>query len=169
MPGDNPTLQAAEEATGQAPLNAQPSSPQPPQHGPVVSDPTVDTVPPALQNLHAPFQGFVLGLDSADTRTKNSNTIPKTQSSEYPTDSEFENLVKAGLKPEGPVRAETIRPQDVKWPADYREIIKSVETVGEPNNLQVYKVVQGVGKAELFAVSLDLVNERLVGVRFPEQ
>ena len=73
------------------------------------------------------------------------------------------------MKPEGPVRAEEIRPEAVKWPEDYREVIKRVETVGEPEDLKVFKVVQGKGKAEIFAVSLDLVRDRLVGVKFPEQ
>jgi len=44
-----------------------------------------------------------------------------------------------------------------------------VETVGEPEDLKVFKVVQGKGKAEIFAVSLDIERERLVGVKFPEQ
>ena len=163
----NPTLRAAEEATGMEPLNAAPSEPQPPQHAPVVSDPTVDTVPTALQNIHAPFQGFVLALDSADTRTKNKDTISKA--GDYPDSSKFEDLVQAAMKPEGPVRAEEIKPEEVKWPEDWREIIKRVETVGEPNDLRVFKVVEGKGKAEIMAVSLDLVNDRLVGVKFPEQ
>ncbi|GAB7366560.1 hypothetical protein MBLNU230_g8546t1 [Neophaeotheca triangularis] len=163
----NPTVRSAEEATGMEPLNAQPSKPQPPQHDPIVSDPTVDTVPTALQNLHAPFTGFVLALDAADTRTKSKDTI--RTSSDYPDSSKFEDLVKAALKPEGPVRAEGIQPEDVKWPESYREIMKTVETMGEPNDLKVYKVIQGKNKAEIFAVSLDLENDRLVGVKFPEQ
>lgn len=149
------------------PLNAQPSEPQPPQHAPVVSDPTVDTVPTALSNLHAPFTGFVMALDAADTREKGKNTI--RTSSDYPDSSKFEDLVKASLKPEGPVRAEQIDPGAVNWPDSYREVIKTVETTAEPNDLKVYKVIQGVKKAEIFAVSLDLENDRLVGVKFPEQ
>ncbi|KAI7203317.1 hypothetical protein KC316_g1084 [Hortaea werneckii] len=170
MVGDNPTLASAEEATGVEPLNGPPSEPQPPQHIPLVSDPTVDTVPTALQNLHSPFQGFVLALDAADTRTKNKDSVSKSGGdASYPSDSQFEDLVQSAMKPEGPVRAEEIRPENVKWPEDYREVIKRVETVGEPEDLKVFKVVQGKGKAEIFAVSLDLVRDRLVGVKFPEQ
>ncbi|EMC95961.1 hypothetical protein BAUCODRAFT_123242 [Baudoinia panamericana UAMH 10762] len=164
MSSGNPTLDAAQKATGMEPLNAQPSEPQPPQHGAYVKDPTIDTVPPALQGLHPPFEAFVLALDSTDSRSKNNQSVnPAT----YPTDSEFENLVKAGLKPEGPVRAEAIKPEDVEWPEGYREVVKHLESVGDERNIKAYKVVEGRKKAEMFVLALDLDNDRLVGVRFP--
>jgi len=163
--GDNPTVKSAEEETGLQPLNAAPGEPQPPQNTPAVSDPTLD-VPPGLQNLPPPFQPFVLGLDAANTRTKNKQSIsPAT----YPSNSEFEDLVKAGLKPEGPARAESVKAEDVKWPEGYREIMKRVESDGEERDLKVFRVVQGKNKSEMFVVSVDLENDRLVGVRFPEQ
>lgn len=148
------------------PLNAGPKGPQPPQHGPVVSDPTIDQVPASLQDIPEPFQGFVLGLDASDTRTKNKNSISP---SDYPDSSKFEDLVKAGLKPEGPVRAEAIKAEDVKSPEGYADVVKLVKGEGVEGDLKVYKVVQGKKKAEIYAVTLDLDNDRLVGIKFPEQ
>lgn len=148
------------------PLNAGPTEPQPPQYTPVVSDPTVDTIPSALQSLPAPFQPFALALDSADTRTKNKKSVSP---SDYPDSSKFEDLVRAGLKPEGPVRAENVQLEGVNLPDGAREIMKKVKGSGEEGDLKVYKVIQGKNKAELFLVSLDLDNDRLVGVKFPEQ
>lgn len=166
MASGNPTLDSAQEDTGIAPLNVGAAEPQPPQHGPVVSDPTIDTIPPALQSLPAPFESFVMALDATDSRTKNKQSVsPAT----YPSDSEFEDLVKAGLRPEGPVRAEEVQPQGVKWPEGYREVVKQLESVGEGQHTKVYKVVRGQKKADLFVVSLDLENDRLVGVKFAEQ
>lgn len=160
----NPTLDAANAATGEEPLNIQPNGPQPPQHAPVVSDPTIDQLPPALRNLPAPFESFVLPLDSENTRTKNNQSI----STDYPDSSRFEELVKATLKPEGPVRAESVRPEDVTWPEGCREIMKKIELTGEERDLKVYQVVQGVGKGEMYAVTLDLDNDRMLGVKFPK-
>jgi hypothetical protein len=167
MSSGNPTLDAAQKDTGMAPLNGQPSEPQPPQHDPVVSDPTIDTVPKALQGIPHPFESFVLALDTNNrTSSKNSQTISPDK---YPTDSEFEDLVKAGLHPEGPVRAEQLEPSNVKWPEGYREVVKHVESFGVDQGIKAYRVMRGKKKADIYVVSVDTDNERLVGVRFPEQ
>jgi hypothetical protein len=167
MASGNPTLDSAEADTGMAPLNAGPTEPQPPQHAPFTKDPTIDNIPTALQNVHAPFEAFVLPLDTNQrTGSKNSQTI---STDTYPNDDQFEDLVKAGLHPEGPVRAEQIKPQDVRWPDGYREVIKHVESLGAEQDVRMFKVVRGQKKSEVFVVSLDVDNERLVGVRFPHE
>lgn len=161
---DNPTVQSAEEATGQAPLNAQPSEPQLPQHGSFVADPTMDTLPASLANLPEPFQAFVLALDTRDSREKNSQSVDPE---DYPNASKFEDLVKRGLRPEGPARAESVKVDEVKWPAGFETVKGIVAECGE--SLKAYEVVQGVRKADVFFVNVDLDNDRLVGVRFPKQ
>lgn len=164
MPSDNPTVKSAEEATGMAPLNAGPTEPQPPQHEPVVSDPTVD-LPPALSRLPAPFQGFQFPTQDSNTRSKKERSI----STDWPNDNAFEDLVKKHIRPEGPVRAEEIKAEDVSWPEGYREVLKSVESTSSEQNLKVFRVVQGKRKSDIYAASLDLDEDRLVGVFFSEQ
>ncbi|TKA65070.1 hypothetical protein B0A55_09747 [Friedmanniomyces simplex] len=167
MASGNPTVAAAQQDTGMAPLNTRPSSPQPPQHDPVVVDPTIDTIPKALQGIPEPFEAFVLPLDTNPRSSAKSNhTI---SSGNYPTESQFEDLVKAGLHLEGPVRAEHLKPQGLKWPDGYREVVKHVESVDGEQHVGMYKVFRGQHKAEVYVVSLDTDNERLVGVRFPDQ
>ncbi|KAK5123279.1 hypothetical protein LTR85_002709 [Meristemomyces frigidus] len=169
MAGDNPTLASAEQDTGIAPLNAGPSAPQPPQHDPIVSDPTIDDIPSALQSPPAPFQPFTLALDAASgTHSRNKRSVP--ESSGYPSDSDFEDLVKATLRPEGPARAESIKAEDVRWPEGSKgDIVKRVKSAGSEGDVKVYKLVQGKRKADIFVVSLDVDSDTLVGVRFPEQ
>ncbi|KAM0719094.1 hypothetical protein Q7P37_004999 [Cladosporium fusiforme] len=161
---DNPTVRSAEEATGMSPLNAQPSEPQPPQHGSFLADPTMDTLPPSLTNLPSPIQAFVLALDTRDTRDKNAESIDP---SKYPDASKFEDLVKKGLRPEGPARAQDVPLEQVQWPAGFEAIKQIVAENGE--GLKAFEVVQGVKKADVFVVAVDLDNDRLVGVRFPKQ
>lgn len=161
---DNPQVHSAEEATGMEPLNKQPSQPQIPQSGSMVKDPTMDTLPSSLSNLPSPFEAFVLGLDTRDSREKNSETIdPAT----YPNDSKFEDLVRKGLKPEGPARAQGVNVGEVQWPAGYEAVKQMVADEGE--GLKAFEVVMGVKKAEVFVVAVDLDNDRLVGVKFPKQ
>ena len=159
MSSDNPAVASAEEATGLQPLNAGPTEPQPPQHEPAVSDPTIDTIPSSLQDLPAPYESFVLALDSSDSRSASS----------YPSDSQFEDLVRAGLLPEGPVRAESVETANVKTPDGFEDILRMLENVGEGGQAKVYRIVRGQKKADVFVVTLDLDNDRLVGVKFPEQ
>jgi hypothetical protein len=164
MASGNPTLDVAEASTGIEPLNSGPSSPQPPQHAAFTKDPTIDNIPPALQKLHAPFSAFVLPL-STNQRTSSTNSY-SISTEAYPNDSQLEDIVKSTLHPEGPVRAEQIKPQDVRWPDGYREVIKHVESLGAEPDVMLWKVVRGQKKAEIFVVSLDVDGERLVGVRF---
>jgi hypothetical protein len=161
---DNPTVRSAEEATGLEPLNKQPSQPQIPQSGSMVKNPTLDTLPQSLSNLPKPFEAFVLGLDIRDSREKNSESIdPAT----YPSDSKFEDLVKKGLKPEGPARAQAVDVQEVQWPSGFEAVRQMVAEAGE--GLKAFEVVMGLHKSEVFVISVDLDNDRLVGVKFPKQ
>jgi len=161
---DNPTLLSAEQATGLEPLNKQPSHPQPPQNGSMVKNPTLDTLPPSLSNLPSPFEAFVLGLDTRDSREKNSESIDPTT---YPDDSKFEDLVKKGLKPEGPARAQAVSVEEVKWPVGFEAVRQMVAEAGE--RLKAFEVVMGLQKSEVFVISVDLENDRIVGVKFPKQ
>lgn len=164
QPNDNPTVLSAEQATGLSPLNKQPSQPQPPQSGSMVKNPTLDTLPSSLSNLPSPFTPFVLALDTRDSREKNDNTIdPAT----YPDSSKFEDLVKAGLKPEGPARAQAVDLGEVKWPAGFEAVKPMVADAGE--GLKAFEVVTGVHKAEVYVVAVDLGAERIVGVKFPKE
>lgn len=164
QPNDNPTLVSAEQATGLSPLNSQPSEPQIPQSGSVVKNPTLDTLPQSLSNLPSPFTAFVLALDTRDSREKNDNSVnPAT----YPGSSKFEDLVKAGLKPEGPARAQAVNVEELKWPAGFEAVKQMVADAGE--GLKAFEVVMGVHKAEMYVVSVDLENERLVGVKWAKE
>lgn len=130
----------------------------------MVKNPTLDTLPPSLSNLPSPFTAFVLGLDARDSRDKSSATIdPAT----YPDSSKFEDLVRAGLKPEGPARAQAVDLEEVKWPAGFEAVEQMVKDAGE--GTKAFEVVMGVRKAEVFVVSVDLENERLVGVKFAKE
>jgi hypothetical protein len=161
---DNPTLLSAEEATGLEPLNKQPSQPQIPQSGSMLKNPTLDTLPESLSALPEPFEAFVLGLDTRDSREKNSESIDPTT---YPNDSKFEDLVKKGLKPEGPARAQAVNVEEVKWPAGFEAVRQMVAEAGEGS--KAFEVVMGLHKSEVFVISVDLDNDRIVGVKFPRQ
>jgi hypothetical protein len=161
---DNPTVRSAEEATGMEPLNKQPSQPQVPQGGSMVKDPTMDTLPESLSNLPEPFEAFVLGLDTRDSREKNSESIDPTT---YPNDSKFEDLVRKGLKPEGPARAQPANIEEVQWPAGFEAVKHMVAEAGD--GLKAFEVVMGLHKSEIFVISVDMENDRIVGVKFPKQ
>lgn len=164
QPNDNPTVLSAEQATGLSPLNKQPSEPQVPQSGSMVKNPTLDTLPSSLSNLPSPFTPFVLALDTRDSREKNDDSInPAT----YPDSSKFEDLVKAGLKPEGPARAQSVNVEEVKWPDGLEAVKQMVADAGE--GLKAFEIVTGMHKAEVFVVSVDLKGERIVGVKFPKE
>lgn len=167
MAKGNPTVDAAQADTGLAPLNEGPKDPRPPQHGDFVKDPTLDTLPEQLQDLPAPFEGLVLPLETTGNHTSATNSQTVSLDG-YPKDNQFGDLVKAHLHPEGPVRAESIKPQDVKWPDGYRSILKKVEGLGDEEDVRVFKVVRGTRKAEILVVTLDTKNERWIGVRFSE-
>lgn len=124
----------------------------------------MDTLPPSLANLPSPIQAFVLALDSRDSREKNSQSVDPTT---YPDASKFEDLVKKGLRPEGPARAQEVQLEQVQWPAGFEAVKQIVAENGE--GMKAFEVVQGVRKADVFVVVVDLDNDRLVGVRFPKQ
>ena len=156
MTSDNPTLAAANESTGLEPLNAQPTSPQPPkQH------PTGDEIPSSLTSLPTGFEPFVFPLDLG-SRTKSSQTV-----SALPSANAFKDLVKAKIRPPGPARAEEV---DVKaWEAEmgseYADIVDKVRNAVEGGQVKVYKVGTGLGKGEYYVAGLDLDGERILGVR----
>jgi len=156
MAGDNPTLAAANAATGTDPLNSQPSSPQPPQQQPTGAEP-----PAALASLPSPFEPVVLPLDLG-SRTQNNQTV-----SALPSASEFEDLVKATVRPAGPSRAEEVDVESWKAQlgAQYADVVDKVSSVVESRQVKVYKVDTGLKKAEYYVVGLDLDGERIVGVR----
>jgi hypothetical protein len=130
----------------------------------MVKNPTLDTLPESLSNLPEPFEAFVLGLDTRDSRERNAESIdPAT----YPNDSKFEDLVKKGLKPEGPARAQAVDVEEVKWPVGFEAVRQMVAEAGE--GLKAFEVVMGLHKSEVFVVSVDLDSDRLIGVKFPKQ
>jgi len=156
MAGDNPTLAAANEATGTEPLNSQPSEPQPPKE-----QSTGAEVPAALNSLPSALEPVVFPLDLG-SRTKNNQTV-----SSLPSASEFEDLVKATIRPPGPSRAEEVDIESWKAQlgAQYADVVDKVSSVVESRHVKVYKVDTGVGKAEYYVVGLDVDGERIVGVR----
>ena len=156
MSSDNPTLAAANESTGLEPLNAQPTSPQPPkQH------PTGDEIPSSLNTLPSGFEPFVFPLDLG-SRTKSNQTV-----SALPSANAFEDLVKAKIRPPGPARAEEVEVE--VWKAEmgteYADIVDKVGNVVEGGQVKVYKVSTGLGKGEYYVAGLDLDGERILGVR----
>ncbi|KAH9840473.1 programmed cell death protein (calcium-binding protein) [Teratosphaeria destructans] len=154
MAGDNPALAAAEKATGMQPLNTGPKEPQPPQHDPVVSDPTIDQIPPALAKVPAPFEPFVLTLAQLNTNQQALDV------DSFPSDKQFEDLVIQSLYPSGPVRTEEIKRADVPLPKGHKDVVNAVEEMGKS---KVFKVVRGQGKAEIFIEAFDVHGERLSG------
>ena len=161
---NNLPVRSAEEATGMEPPNKQPSQPQVPKSRSMVENPTLDTLPESLSNLPKPFEAFVLGLDTRDSREKNSESIDPTT---YPNDSKFEGLVKKGLKPESPARAQPANIAEVQWPSGLEAVKKMVAEAGD--GLKAFEVVMGKQNSEVFVISVDLDNDRIVGVKFPKQ
>lgn len=75
--------------------------------------------------------------------------------------------MRKALRPEGPSRAQDVALEQVKWPAGFESVRQIVEENGE--GIKAFEVVQGVAKADVFVLVVDLQNDRLVGVRFPKQ
>jgi hypothetical protein len=159
MANTNPTVASANADTGLAPLNSGPDGPQPPQHDPLISDPTIDQVPPALAKLQAPYEPFVLALGTGLSGKQNNQSVDPAR---FPGITAFQQMISKGLYPEGPVRAEEV---DVSKLEGHRAAVKAVEGLGET---KAYGVSRGAGKAEVFVVALDVDQERVVGVKFPE-
>ncbi|KAK3671779.1 hypothetical protein LTR78_008324 [Recurvomyces mirabilis] len=166
MSSGNPTLDAAEASTGMEPLNAGPSSQQPPQHSAFVKDSTLDNLPKALQDVPSPFEAFALPLDTNQragvqtSQTTSPNTVSDVK--------QFEDLVKASMFQEGPVRAEESQREDVRWPSGYEDVLKRITLLGDKNGVRIFKVIRGQKRADVFVVATDIDEERLVGMRFAE-
>jgi hypothetical protein len=93
----------------------------------MVKNPTLDTLPCPLSNLPSPFEAFVLGLDTRDSHSKNSDSIdPAT----YPNDSKFEDLVRKDLEPEGPARAQAVDVEEVQRSSRFEAVRQMVEEAG---------------------------------------
>lgn len=152
MATDNPTLAAANESTGLEPLNAQPSSPQPPKQ-----DTSSDTIPASLNSLPQGFEPLILPLDLG-SRTSNNQSV-----SSLPTANQFEDLVKVKTRPPGPTRAEEVSEEQLG--AEYPDVVRKVRDAVGSRQVKVYRVETGVGKGEYYIVGLDLNGERLIGVK----
>ena len=152
MTGDNPTLAAANESTGLEPLNAQPTSPQPPKQ-----DTPSDSIPASLTSLPPNFEPVVFPLDLG-SRGSNNQSV-----SSFPSPNQFEDLVKVKARPPGPARAEEVPVES--FGGEYTEVLRIVRDSVDSRQVKVYKVETGVGKGEYYIVGLDLDAEKLMGVR----
>ena len=148
----NPTLDAANEATGSAPLNSGPTEPQVPNE-----QPTGDEIPASLSSLPSGVEAVVLPLDTG-SGTKNNQSV-----SSLPKANEFEDLLKAKIRPEGPSRAEEVDVQSLG--SKYTDLVEKVKNAVEGGQVKVYKVETGVGKGEYYVAGLDIDGERIVAVR----
>ncbi|KAK5172797.1 uncharacterized protein LTR77_002917 [Saxophila tyrrhenica] len=155
MSSDNPTVASANESTGVEPLNTSPTEPVPLKQD---VDPAND-VPPTLTDLPAGCEPVVFPLDLG-SRTKNNQTV-----SSLPSAREFEDLVKAKIRPPGPARAEEVPMESAK--SEYKEVLDKVGVAIGTDEVKVYKLETGMGKGEVYVVGLDVDGERIVGVRIP--
>lgn len=156
MASGNPTLDAAEAGTGIEPLNAGPKEPQP-----LKQEPGRDTIPSSLSSLPPNSAALTLPLSTSSKLDTHQNT------SSLPSASGFEDLVKAEVRPPGPARAEDVGLEE--WGrvagAEYAELVMRVQEAVGGEEVKVYKVVAGVGKAEWYVAGLDVEGERIVAVR----
>ena len=155
MAETNPTLAAANESTGMEPLNAQPTSPQPPKQ-----DTSLDTLPSSLNSLPSGFEPVMFPLDLG-SRTKSSQTV-----SSLPNANQFEDLVKVKTRPPGPTRAEEVDLETLRRDLGIEgaDVVEKIRAAVDGGKIGGYKVNTGVGKGELYVIGLDLDGERLVGV-----
>lgn len=160
MADANPTFAAANESTGMEPLNAQPTSPQPPKQ-----DTSLDTLPSDLTSLPSGFEPVMFPLDLG-SRTKSSQTV-----SSLPTANQFEDLVKVKTRPPGPARAEEVDLEALSKDlgAGVADVVEKIKAAVEGGEIGGYKVNTGVGNADLYLMGLDLDGERLVGVCVKEK
>lgn len=149
----NPTLDAANEATGVEPLNTGPDRPQTPQK----SNAENNDIPQSLRSLPSGSQVviFPLSLASKTATTENVSSLPDAR--------KFEDLVKAIVHPSGPARAEVM--ETSAWQDKYSALLDKVREAVDGNDVQFYRVQTGVGKAEGYLVGLDADGERLLGAR----
>ena len=155
MASTNPTFADANEATGVEPLNTAPTAPQPPKQHATGAEP-----PASLTSLPSGFEPVVFPLDLG-SRTKNSQSVAS-----LPSANQFEDLVKAKIRPPGPARAEELGDAEVSaLEAEYADVWDKVKGVVEGGQVKAYKVEGGVGKREHYIVGLDRDGDRIVGVR----
>ena len=151
--GGNPTVDAANEATGVQPLNAGPNEPQTPQVPPAKDD----NIPASLTSLPSGYEAvaFPLSLDSKTDTHQNVSSLPHAR--------DFEKLVQAIVRPSGPARAEVMETDS--WQDKYSDAVKAVKDVVDEGNVQFYRVQTGKDKAEGYIIGLELQGERYLGVR----
>ena len=151
MASGNPTVDAANESTGIEPLNATPNEPQPPNQA-------ADTIPASLASLPSGCEPVIFPLDaSASGKSSNQNV------SSLPSAAQFEDLVKAQIRPPGPARAEEVDYQSLGM--EHREIMEKVVDAVQGAEVKVYKLEVGKGKSEWYLAGLDGDGERIVAVR----
>ena len=153
MASGNPTLDAANEATGTEPLNAGPNEPQIPQE-PAARD---DGIPATLTSLPSGCELVVFPLSLQEKTDSHQNV------SSLPDARQFEDFVQAKVHPAGPSRAEVM--ETGAWQDKYSDILAKVrEAVGD-GEIKFYRFQTGKDKAEGYIVGLDLNGERMLGVR----
>lgn len=149
----NPTLDAANEATGVEPLNAGPDEPQIPQE-PASKD---DNIPESLTSLPSGCElvVFPLSLQSKKDTQENISSLPHAR--------RFEDLVQAVIRPAGPARAEVM--ETSAWQDKYSDVLEKVRKAADGGDVGFYRIQTGKDKAEGYIVGLDLEGERILGVR----
>lgn len=153
MASGNPTLDAANEATGVEPLNAGPNEPQIPQEPPAKDD----NIPDSLRHLPAGYELVVFPL-SLQEKTDSHQSV-----SSLPSARQLEDFVKAKISPSGPARAEEMTTGS--WQDKYSDILVNIREAVDDGQVKFYRVETGLHKAEGYIVGLDLDGERMVGVR----
>lgn len=152
----NPTVEAANEATGAEPLNQSPTEPQPPKQ-----QPSRNEIPSSLTALPPECEPvvFPLHLDSRADSNQAVSTLPNAR--------KFEDLVKAEVRPAGPARAEEVEMEAWRTVAGgmHEDVVGAVRKAVDGGAVKVYKVETGKNKAEYFVIGLDLDGERMLGVR----
>ena len=145
----NPTVEAANRATGEQPLNISPNGPVPPKQSS-----SRDEIPSALSSsLPAGCEAiaFPLDLDSTKDTHQAVASLPDAR--------KFEDLVKAVVHPSGPSRAE-----EVNTDVASADVVRAVANEVDDGNVKVYKVETGKDKREYYVIGLDLERERMLGV-----
>lgn len=120
----NPTDDAANEATGVEPLNAAPNEPQTPQRPPskdenIPASPT--SLPPGCESVV-----FPLCLQSKTGTHQNISSLPHPR--------QFEELVKAKIRPAGPSRAEEM--ETAAWQDKYSDVLEKLRQAVDGGNIE---------------------------------
>lgn len=153
MASGNPTLDAANEATGVEPLNAGPNEPQTPQQAPAKED----NIPASLTSLPPNCEAvvFPLSLQSKTDTQENASSLPHAL--------QFEKLVQAVVRPAGPSRAEVM--ETGAWQDKYSDILRQVREASDDGEVKFYRIQTGKDKAEGYVVGMDLDGDRILGAR----